>query len=47
MLQYPLPEVVVIHQDHEYLKDVESLETYIVEVENLYESTELITKRRV
>ena len=30
--QYPLPEVVVIHQDNKYLEDVKSLETYITEV---------------
>lgn len=30
--QYPLPELVVIHQDQESLDDVLSLETYIKQV---------------
>ncbi|XP_046853960.1 isoleucine--tRNA ligase, cytoplasmic-like [Xenia sp. Carnegie-2017] len=38
-IKYPLPEVVVIHQDHEYLKDVESLESYIVEELNVKKLT--------
>jgi hypothetical protein len=32
LFQYPLPEVVVIHQDNQYLQDVKSLESYIIEV---------------
>ena len=32
LLQYPLPEVVVIHRDQQYLDDVQSLEQYILEV---------------
>lgn len=35
MLQYPLKEVVVIHQDPEALKDIESLQKYILEVSKL------------
>lgn len=31
-LQYPLKEVVVIHQDPEALRDIQSLQTYILEV---------------
>lgn len=34
-LQYPLKEVVVIHQDPEALKDIESLQKYILEVSKL------------
>ena len=30
--QYPLKEVVVIHQDQEALKDIQSLQKYILEV---------------
>lgn len=30
--QYPLKEVVVIHQDPEALKDIQSLQKYILEV---------------
>ena len=29
-LKYPLPELVVIHKDHQYLSDVESLKSYIL-----------------
>lgn len=35
VLQYPLKEVVVIHQDPEALKDIESLQKYILEVSKL------------
>lgn len=32
VFQYPLKEVVVIHQDPEALKDIQSLQKYILEV---------------
>lgn len=34
--QYPLKEVVVIHQDPEALKDIKSLQKYILEVSKLW-----------
>ncbi|KAG8225441.1 hypothetical protein J437_LFUL004441 [Ladona fulva] len=34
-IKYPLPEVVVIHKSEEYLKDVKSLESYILEELNV------------
>ena len=33
--QYPLKEVVVIHQDPEALKDIQSLQKYILEVSDV------------
>jgi len=35
LFQYPLKEVVVIHQDPEALKDIQSLQKYILEVSKL------------
>ena len=32
MLQYPLKEVVVVNEDNEFLRDVELLREYILEV---------------
>jgi isoleucyl-tRNA synthetase len=34
-LKYPLPELVVIHQDKEYLEDVESLQSYVLDELNI------------
>ena len=42
-LKYPLPELVVIHQDKEYLEDVESLQSYVLDelnIKNLTMSSE-------
>lgn len=36
VFQYPLKEVVVIHQDPEALKDIQSLQKYILEVNQLF-----------
>lgn len=36
VFQYPLKEVVVIHQDPEALKDIQSLQKYILEVNKLF-----------
>ena len=36
LLKYPLKEVVVIHQDAEALKDIQSLQKYILEVRWTY-----------
>lgn len=30
--KYPLPEVVIIHKDQEYLNDIRELEQYVIEV---------------
>lgn len=38
VFQYPLKEVVVIHQDPEALKDIQSLQKYILEVIELFQS---------
>lgn len=38
IFQYPLKEVVVIHQDPEALKDIQSLQKYILEVGKLCRS---------
>ena len=32
MLQYPLKEVVVVNEDNDFLRDVELLREYILEV---------------
>ena len=34
-LKYPLPELVVIHQDQQYLDDVASLQSYVLEELNI------------
>ncbi|XP_028160047.1 isoleucine--tRNA ligase, cytoplasmic [Ostrinia furnacalis] len=34
-IKYPLPEMIVIHQDQTYLNDVKSLEKYVVEEMNV------------
>lgn len=36
VFQYPLKEVVVIHQDPEALKDIQSLQKYILEVSHWF-----------
>lgn len=44
IFQYPLPGIVVIHQDETYLKDVLSLESYILaelNVRNLTVTTDM------
>lgn len=38
-VKYPLPEIVVIHQDAEILKEIKSLELYILEELNVKELT--------
>ena len=38
-LKYPLPELVVIHKDHQYLSDVESLKSYILDELNIKDLT--------
>ncbi|CAB4040222.1 isoleucine--tRNA ligase, cytoplasmic [Paramuricea clavata] len=38
-IKYPLPEVVVIHQDNQYLQDAKSLESYIIEELNVKKLT--------
>ncbi|XP_028405493.1 isoleucine--tRNA ligase, cytoplasmic-like [Dendronephthya gigantea] len=38
-IKYPLPEVIVIHQDSQYLEDVKSLENYILEELNVKKLT--------
>ena len=38
-LQYPLPELVVIHKDQDYLNDVISLERYVTEELNVRQVT--------
>ena len=38
-LKYPLPELVVIHKDQQYLKDVESLQSYVLDELNIKKLT--------
>ena len=38
-LKYPLPELVVIHQDNEYLEDVASLQSYVLDELNIKKLT--------
>ncbi|XP_069693675.1 isoleucine--tRNA ligase, cytoplasmic [Periplaneta americana] len=45
-VKYPLPEVVVIHQDEKYLKDIISLERYILEELNVRKVTVTTDKKK-
>ncbi|XP_012286151.1 isoleucine--tRNA ligase, cytoplasmic [Orussus abietinus] len=45
-IKYPLPEVVVIHQDPSILKDINSLKSYILEELNVKKLTVTIDKEK-
>lgn len=45
-VKYPLPEIVVIHQDAEVLKEIKSLELYILEELNVKELTVTTDKEK-